>query len=60
MKWIVVGYKLPEYRLLRVAVVARIRSDLGFDVTDGYIQWLASDIAQKDMDLENYFYWEEA
>ena len=56
MKWIVVGYKLPEYRLLRVAVVARIRSDLGFDVTDGYIQWLASYIAQKDMDLENYFY----
>ena len=59
-KWIVVGYKLPEYRLLRVAVVAGIRSDLGFDVTDEYIQWLASYIAQQDMDLENYFYWEEA
>ncbi len=58
-KWIVVGYKLPEYRLLRVAVVARIRSDLGFDVTDEYIQWLASYIAQQDMDLENRFYWQE-
>jgi hypothetical protein len=57
-KCIAVGYKLPEYRLLRVAVVARVRGDLGFDVTDGYIQWLASYIAQ-DIDLENRFYWQE-